>query len=164
MLPVYDLLWRTGGPLAARIARSRLGPQDERWFERLGQPSTSRPPGPLFWLHAASVGEGVALRGLARALRAEGFDVGAVGNAEGTVSQSVVRHGPGMVAQARTVAAAVPGSVLQGSDAIGETVQLVIGPGFDAVVPGPPPAAAAPEPVADTRAAAPRQEAAAVRC
>ncbi len=74
MLLIYDLLWRTGGPLAARIARSRLGPGDERWDERLGQSSIPRPPGPLIWLHASSVGEGVALRGLARALRAEGFD------------------------------------------------------------------------------------------
>ena len=109
---------------------------------------------------------GTGTRGLAAtvadALRAEGFAVGAVGNAEGTVSQSVVRHGPGRVAQARTVAAAVPGAVLQGSDSIGDTVQLVIGPGYETVVPVPPPAA--PEPVADTAAAAPDPEAAAVRC
>lgn len=99
-------------------------------------------------------------------LRAGGFDVGDVGNAEGTVSQSVVRHGPGMVAQARTVAAAVPGAVLQGSDSIGDTVQLVIGPGYAGVVPVPPPAAVAPEPAADddadVRAAQP--QAAAVSC
>jgi hypothetical protein len=69
------------------------------------------------------------------------------------------------VAQARTVAAAVPGAVLQGSDAIGDTVQLVIGPGYQSVVPVPPPAPA-PEPPAeaDTEAAAPAAEAAAVRC
>ncbi|MGY2128838.1 LCP family protein [Blastococcus sp. SYSU DS0617] len=117
---------------------------------------------------AVDVLNGTGTRGLAAtvadALRGEGFVVGAVGNAEGTVSQSVVRHGPGMVAQARTVAAAVPGAVLQGSDSIGESVQLVIGPGYESVVPVPPPAAAAPEPVADTRAAAPEVEAAAVRC
>jgi hypothetical protein len=96
-------------------------------------------------------------------LRAEGFGVGTVGNAEGTVSQSVVRHGPGTVAQARTVAAAVPGAVLQGSDSIGDTVQLIIGPGFESVVPVPPPAPA-PEPQAEaeTETAAPVQEA--VRC
>jgi LytR cell envelope-related transcriptional attenuator len=68
-------------------------------------------------------------------LRAEGFAVGSVGNEAGTVNQTVVRHGPGMEEQARTVAAAVPGSVLQPSDAIGEAVQLVLGPGFDSVVP-----------------------------
>jgi LCP family protein required for cell wall assembly len=96
-------------------------------------------------------------------LRAEGFVVGAVGNAEGTVSQSVVRHGPGMVAQARTVAAAVPGAVLQASDSIGDGVQLVIGPGYQAVVPVPPPVAA-PEPVEDTTAAAPVPETPPVSC
>ena len=72
---------------------------------------------------------------VADALRAQGFGVGAVGNEEGTVSQSVVRHGPGVVEQARTVAAAVPGAVLEPSDAIGDTVQLVIGPGYSTVVP-----------------------------
>ena len=68
-------------------------------------------------------------------LRAQGYTVGAVGNEEGTVNQTVVRHGPGVVEQARTVAAAVPGSVLQASDSIGDTVQLVLGPGYQNVVP-----------------------------
>ncbi|HEY0508472.1 MAG TPA: LytR family transcriptional regulator, partial [Blastococcus sp.] len=56
------------------------------------------------------------------------------------------RYGPGVLEQARTVAAAVPGAVLQASDAIGDTVQLVIGPGYSTVVPvtiGVPAAAAA---------------------
>ena len=112
---------------------------------------------------------GTGTRGLASevagALGREGFVVGTVGNDEGTVSQSVVRHGPGTVAQARTVAAAVPGAVLQGSDSIGDTVQLVIGPGYSSVNPVPPPAPA-PEPQAeaDTEAAAPVPEAAAVSC
>ena len=66
-------------------------------------------------------------------LRAQGYTVGAVGNEEGTVNQTVVRHGPGVVEQARTVAAAVPGSVLQASDSIGDTVQLVLGPGYENV-------------------------------
>lgn len=98
-------------------------------------------------------------------LRGVGFGVETVGNAEGTVSQSVVRHGPDTVAQARTVAAAVPGAVLQGSDSLGDTVELVIGPGYSSVIPVPPPAPA-PEPQVegDTEAAAPVPEAAAVRC
>jgi LCP family protein required for cell wall assembly len=112
---------------------------------------------------------GTGTRGLASevadALGREGFVVGKVDNAEGTVSQSVVRHGPGTVAQARTVAAAVPGAVLQGSDSLGDTVQLVIGPGYSSVIRVPPPAPT-PEPQAEaeTEAAAPIQEAAAVRC
>jgi LCP family protein required for cell wall assembly len=72
---------------------------------------------------------------VAEALRDQGFVVGTVGNEPGTVNESVVRHGPNVLEQARTVAAAVPGSVLQPSDAIGETVQLVLGPGFANVVP-----------------------------
>ncbi|OVA17877.1 3-deoxy-D-manno-octulosonic-acid transferase [Macleaya cordata] len=31
-----------------------------RWPERLGRPSLSRPPGPLLWFHAVSLGEGLA--------------------------------------------------------------------------------------------------------
>lgn len=114
---------------------------------------------------------GTGTRGLAATvaddLRGGGFAVGDVRNAEGTVSQSVVRHGPGRVAQARTVAAAVPGAVLQGSDALGDTVELVIGPGFQSVEPVPPPAPAPapePQPEADTAAAAPVPGAAAARC
>jgi LCP family protein required for cell wall assembly len=107
---------------------------------------------------------------VADALRGEGFDVRGVSNAEGTVSQSVVRHGPGTVAQARTVAAAVPGAVLQASDTGGDTVQLIVGPGYERVEAVLPPAAVAPAPVvddaagADTTAAAPEVEAAAVSC
>jgi hypothetical protein len=82
---------------------------------------------------------GTATTGLAATvadqLRAQGFVVGTVGNEAGTVNESVVRHGPNVAAQARTVVAAVPGAVLQPSDAIGDTVQLVIGPGYSTVVP-----------------------------
>ena len=76
-------------------------------------------------------------------LRGQGFAVGAVGNEPGTVNESLVRYGPNVLEQARTVAAAVPGAVLQASDSIGDAVQLVIGPGYSTVVPvviGPPPA------------------------
>jgi hypothetical protein len=68
-------------------------------------------------------------------MRAQGFTVGAVGNEPGTVNETVVRYGPNVLDHARTAAAAVPGAVLQLSDAIGDTVQLVIGPGYSTVVP-----------------------------
>ena len=68
-------------------------------------------------------------------LTAQGFAVGSVGNEAGTVNETVVRHGPNVLEQARTVVAAVPGAVLQPSDSIGDTVQLVIGPGYSTVVP-----------------------------
>ena len=90
-------------------------------------------------------------------LRGEGFTVGSVGNEPGTVNQTLVRYGPDALARAQTVAAAVPGSVLQPSDSIGDAVQLVIGPGFSTVVPvqvsAPAADAATPAPAAPTTAA-----------
>jgi LCP family protein required for cell wall assembly len=91
-------------------------------------------------------------------MRAQGFTVGSVGNEPGAVSQTLVRFGPGVAEAARTVAAAVPGAVLQPSDAIGDTVQLVLGPGYSGVVPvtlGAPAASEAPTPAPATTAAAP---------
>ncbi|CAA9212056.1 MAG: Cell envelope-related transcriptional attenuator, partial [uncultured Blastococcus sp.] len=114
---------------------------------------------------AVDVLNGTGTTGLASTvadlMRAQGFGVGAVGNEPGTVNQTVVRHGPGVVEQARTVAASVPGAVLEPSDSIGETVQLVIGPGYDTVVPvavGAPveiPAADVPAPAAAEPGSAP---------
>jgi LCP family protein required for cell wall assembly len=95
---------------------------------------------------------------VADALRAQGFAVGAVGNETGTVNETVVRYGPGVAEQAKTVAAAVPNSVLQASDASGDTVQLVIGPGYSTVVPVTLAAPAAPAPAPATT---PAQETAA---
>jgi LCP family protein required for cell wall assembly len=110
---------------------------------------------------------GTATTGLAATvgdlLRVQGFEVGTVGNEPGTVSQSVVRHGPDAVERARTVAAAVPGAVLEASDSIGDTVQLVIGPGYDTVVPVPVPVAEPAAP-ADTTVPAPAPEPAPVSC
>jgi len=68
-------------------------------------------------------------------LRAQGFTVGDVGNEQGSVNQTLVRYGANAEEQARTVAAAVPGAVLQPSDATGDAVQLVLGPGYSTVVP-----------------------------
>ncbi len=112
-------------------------------------PATVPGPQPLTVVPAAvsvDVLNGTATQGLASTvadqLRAQGFAVGQVGNETGTVNETVVRHGPGALEPARTAAAAVPGAVLQPSDAIGDRVQLVIGPGFTGVVPVPPPAPA----------------------
>jgi LCP family protein required for cell wall assembly len=114
------------------------------------------PPGQI----TVDVLNGTGTTGLAATvadlLRAQGYGVAAVGNEPGTVNETVVRHGPGVLEAARTVAAAVPGSVLQASDSIGDTVQLVIGPGYETVVPveiGPAPEAGSGA-AADTPAAA----------
>jgi 3-deoxy-D-manno-octulosonic-acid transferase len=60
LLPLY---------LAARRAR---GKEDRaRFGERLGHAGTTRPPGPLAWLHAASVGEAASLLSLIERLNRE---------------------------------------------------------------------------------------------
>ena len=102
---------------------------------------------------------GTATSGLAATvaeqMRAQGFGVGQVGNELGVVNETVVRYGAGAEEQARTVAAAVPGAVLQPSDATGGGIQLVIGPVFSNVVPVVVAPAPAPEPVVETPAAEP---------
>ena len=110
-----------------------------------GAPTVSVPPASV----TVDVLNGTGTTGLAGTvaddLRAQGFTVGTVGNETGSVTSSVVRYGPASAAQARTVAAAVPGAVLQASNSIGNAVQLVIGPGYSKVVPvtvGPPAAKA----------------------
>ncbi|MFW3171812.1 LCP family protein, partial [Geodermatophilus sp. CPCC 206100] len=124
------------------------------------QPPSEPAPQPLTVAPNAvtlDVLNGTATSGLAATvadlMRGQGFGVGQVGNELGAITETVVRYGPGAEEAARTVAAAVPGSVLQPSDSIGGAVQLVIGPGYSTVVPvqvAPPPAPA-PEP--DTAAA-----------
>ncbi|SEO64698.1 LCP family protein [Trujillonella endophytica] len=127
---------------------------------------------------SVEVRNGTATAGLAstvaEALRQQGFVVGAVGNEPGGVDRTVVRHGPGVAAQARTVAAAVPGAVLEPSDALGDTVRLVLGPDYTTVVPVPPPAPpssapsgapdASAEPASEVLAAEPRTASATVGC
>lgn len=64
-------LWRIasyGLPLLAPFVLKRRLRDDkedaERWREKLGEPSQLRPLGRLIWLHAVSLGEVMALRGL----------------------------------------------------------------------------------------------------
>ncbi|MFN3523836.1 MAG: 3-deoxy-D-manno-octulosonic acid transferase [Phenylobacterium sp.] len=65
-------------PLAGALLRGRAarGKEDPaRLDERLGRASRARPPGPLVWLHAVSVGEGMSLLPLVQALRARRPDL-----------------------------------------------------------------------------------------
>ena len=97
----------------------------------------------------------------AEALKGQGFGIGEVGNSPDPMGSSVVRHGPDAAEQARTVAAAVPGAVLEPDGALAGKVQLVLGPGFSQVVavelPAPAPAESAPaeSAAAESPAAAP---------
>lgn len=65
---------RLGGPLGPVILKRRLaaGKEDPaRWTEKLGQPTLPRPEGRLVWVHAVSVGEGLSVLPLLKALVAE---------------------------------------------------------------------------------------------
>ena len=67
LLATYLLLSWFLPLLAGLLLRQRLsrGKEDSlRWREKLGQPSVSRPDGPLIWCHAVGLGEVLALRGL----------------------------------------------------------------------------------------------------
>ncbi len=61
-------------PFGATILRRRLarGKEDPaRWPEKLGQIAVARPDGPVIWLHAVSVGEGLSVLPLLKALTAQ---------------------------------------------------------------------------------------------
>ncbi|WP_091742035.1 3-deoxy-D-manno-octulosonic acid transferase [Phenylobacterium immobile] len=63
-LAIYRAATALAAPLAPAVLRRRAaaGKEDPvRWTERLGRPSRTRPPGPLVWLHGASVGESLSL-------------------------------------------------------------------------------------------------------
>jgi LCP family protein required for cell wall assembly len=94
---------------------------------------------------------------VADGLAAAGFRVAARGVEPAAVDRTVVRYGPAALEPARTVATAVPGAVLQETDALGGAVQLVIGPDYtglsQAGIGTPVPTSAAPAAV-DTAAGA----------
>ena len=60
---LYRGLTVAAAPLVSLLLRRRLahGKEDPaRLHERMGRPALPRPPGPLVWLHAASIGESVS--------------------------------------------------------------------------------------------------------
>ncbi|HUC51707.1 MAG TPA: 3-deoxy-D-manno-octulosonic acid transferase [Xanthobacteraceae bacterium] len=77
-LRLYQFASAAGSPIAPQVLARRLrrGKEHaERIAERRGEPSLARPPGPLIWVHSASVGEMLAVVPLIERLRAQDFNV-----------------------------------------------------------------------------------------
>ena len=77
-LRLYQFASAAGSPVAPQVLARRLkrGKEHaERLSERRGEPSLERPPGPLIWVHGASVGEMLAAVPLIERLRAQDFAV-----------------------------------------------------------------------------------------
>jgi 3-deoxy-D-manno-octulosonic-acid transferase len=78
ILRAYRLLTIAAAPLAPFLLSYRLkrGKEHaERLPERLGHSKRVRPPGPLIWMHGASVGELTAVLPLIKRIRERGFNM-----------------------------------------------------------------------------------------
>src|SRR5271168_1397008 len=79
LIPLYRGLTTLLSPaIGLYLARRRAAGKEDplRFGERLGRPSRARPPGPMIWIHAASVGEAVSTLALIDRLAAERPSIG----------------------------------------------------------------------------------------
>ena len=89
-IAAYRALTWAAGPLIHRYMQRRLnaGREDpQRFRERFGDASATRPDGPLVWLHASSVGESLSMLSLIERLRRERLEV-VILMTSGTVSSA----------------------------------------------------------------------------
>ncbi|XP_021757313.1 probable 3-deoxy-D-manno-octulosonic acid transferase, mitochondrial [Chenopodium quinoa] len=63
-----------------------------RWPERLGRPSLNRPPGPLLWFHAVSLGEGMAAIPVIRRCLTERPDINILMTTTTLAAFEVLKH------------------------------------------------------------------------
>ena len=103
-IAAYRALTWAAGPLIHRYMQRRLnaGREDpQRFRERFGDASATRPDGPLVWLHASSVGESLSMLSLIERLRRERPEV-VILMTSGTVSSARIlenRLPPGVIHQ-----------------------------------------------------------------
>jgi len=113
-LHVYRALLTVATPLAGILLSHRLkrGKEDpQRFAERRGESTVVRPPGPLVWVHGASVGEVAAIIPLVERIASKDFKVlvtsGTVGSAKlceqrlpaGVIHQFVPLDSPRFIAR-----------------------------------------------------------------
>ena len=103
-LALYRVATRLLEPFAPVLVRGRVKSgkeRAERTGERFGRTNTTRPAGPLLWMHGASVGESKLLLDLFEAVRRKRSDAYALVTTQTTTSADMIaaKSAPGVIHQ-----------------------------------------------------------------